>query len=327
MPRRPRILVEGAVYHVYNRTSRDLIAFGRDEDAERFLELLVGITVRDGWTVFAYCLMSNHYHLVLRSGPAPIARGVGQLQARFSQSLNWRERSAGPLWQGRYRAKLIDDEAYLYQVISYVHLNPIAAALVADPALWPWSGHRELIGTSAQRVVAVDTVLSLYGVRRAPARRAYVAGLRAGRSAEWLGERPGGLPWWPQSPDREIDAPDPLAVVDCRGVSTARYRPALAPGLFLELACASLGVELQELATRSRARELNRCRQLAVGVGVERWRQGTKSLAQLLNRRADVGTLWVRRCVERRQADSVFASDYLKLDRALSAAARRLIPE
>lgn len=327
MPRRPRVLLEGAVYHVYNRTARDLPAFSGESDARHFLELLAEIAVRDGWTVLAYCLMSNHYHLALRSGPPPIARGMGHLQARFSQRHNRSGRCSGPLWQGRYKAKLIDNEAYLYQVIAYVHLNPVAAGLADDPASWLWSGHRELIGTSDHSIVAVTTVLSLYGKTRAAARRAYVSSLRSGRKGTWIGEQPGRLPWWPAAPDQQLDAPVPPAMVDERGTSTAIYRPRLASEVFLELACEILGVSANDLSTASRSRDLSRIRQLVVGLGIERWSQSTKSLAGLLNRRADSGTEWVHRCIERRRTEPSFGAAYLELDEALSAAARLLVPE
>jgi REP element-mobilizing transposase RayT len=312
---------------VYNRTARELPALGDESDARYFLELLGEIAARDGWTVFAYCLMSNHYHLVLRSGPPPIARGMGHLQARFSQRHNRSGRGSGPLWQGRYKAKLIDDEAYLYQVIAYVHLNPVAAGLADDPASWPWSGHRELIGASDHRIVAATTVLSLYGATRAAARRSYVASLRSGRTGPWIGEQPGRLPWWPAAPDRQLDAPVPPAIVDERGTSTAISRPRLAPEVFLKLACDTLGVSADDLATASRSRDLSRIRQLVVGLGVERWSQSTKSLAGLLNRRADSGSEWVHRCIELRQTRPSFGAAYLRLDEALSAAARLLVPE
>jgi len=327
MPRRPRVLIEGALYHVYNRSARDLPVFEEEKNAHRFVELLRVIAKRDGWTVFAFCLMPNHFHIALRSGAPPIARGIGRLQAQFSQNWNRRTRSRGPVWQGRYKAKIVEDEGYLYQLIAYVNLNPVAAGLVDDPALWRWSGHLDLIGTRNDPIVAVDTVLSLYGNRQSSARRTYVESLRAEREGEWQGKQPGQLPWWPVTPDRHLEIPIPPAVVDERGVSTGLYRPHLKPEVFMQLACRVVGRDVKDLQRASRSRDLSRLRQLIVGLGVERWFQGTKSLAGLLNRKADTGTAWVRRCIERRQSGTSFEESYNELDQALSAAARKLKPE
>jgi len=320
-------LIEGAIYHVFNRTGRDLPVFEEEVNARHFLELLGQIAERDGWTVFAFCLMPNHYHLALRSGAPPIARGMGHLQARFSQGWNRRNLSRGPVWQGRYKAKIVDDEGYLYQVISYVHLNPVVAGLVDDPARWRWSGHLDLIGKRDDPIADVDSVLSLYGDQRSSARRAYVGSLRSERNGNWQGEQPGRLPWWPPTPDRQLETPVPPAVVDDRGVSTGLYRPHIEPEDFLELACSVIGTDSGQLKTASLSRDLSRQRQLIVGLGVERWFQGTKSLAGLLNRKAHTGTAWVRRCSERRQVDSSFEESYDLLDAELSLVARRLYPE
>jgi REP element-mobilizing transposase RayT len=327
MSRRPRVLIEGAVYHVYNRTVQSLQVFETDDDAALFLELLRQLAARDGWTIFAFCLLPSHFHIVLRSGAPPIARGMGRLQAQFSQRWNRSKRSRGPVWQGRYKAKMVEDEGYLYQLIAYVHLNPVVAGFVEDPAQWRRSGHLDLIGKRKDPIVAVGAVLPLYGNRLSAAQRAYVESLRLERGGPWQGEQPGRLPWWPTTPDRPIEMPVPPAVADDRGVSTGLYRPQLKPEVFFELACTAMGVEDSDLETASRSRELSRQRQLIVGLGVERWFQGTKSLANLMNRKADTGTAWVRRCIERRTTDSVFDGSYNVLDEAVSVLSRTVEPE
>jgi putative transposase len=85
MPRRPRIFVEGGIYHVYNRFARGAGVLREGDEAERFLDLLRKTRDRDGLTIFAWALMSNHYHLALRSGPVPLSRTVGYVQSRFGQ--------------------------------------------------------------------------------------------------------------------------------------------------------------------------------------------------------------------------------------------------
>ena len=137
MPRRPWIFIEGGIYHVYNRFARGAEVFCEGDEAGRFLSLLRKVRDRDGLTVFAWALMSNHYHIALRAGPVPLARTMGYVQARFGQSYNRRWKSSGPRWQSRYKARLVEESRYFRQLIAHIHLNPVSAALVEDPADYP----------------------------------------------------------------------------------------------------------------------------------------------------------------------------------------------
>ena len=103
---------------------------------------------RDDLTVYAWGLMSNHYHLAVRAGVVPLDRPMKTLQQRVTRGINARHRVYGPMWQGRYRCKVVDDQRYLDQLLIYIHLNPLQAGLVADPAEYRWSGHHELLGAA-----------------------------------------------------------------------------------------------------------------------------------------------------------------------------------
>jgi len=165
MPRRPRVFVEGGIYHVYNRFARGAEVFAEGDEAERFLGLLHKVKARDGLTVFAWCLMSNHYHLALRAGPVPLSRSLGYVQARFGQNYNLRHTSSGPRWQSRYQSRLVEDSGYLMQLIAYVHLNPVTAHVVDDPLRYPYSGHRELLRKTTRPLIDLDATLRIYGIR------------------------------------------------------------------------------------------------------------------------------------------------------------------
>ena len=141
MPRRPRLFIEGGIYHVYNRFARGAELFRKGDEAERFHELLHKVRRRDGLTVFAWVLMSNHYHMAVRTGPVPFSRTMGYVQARFGQGYNRRHGSSGPRWQSRYKAKLVHDQDYLEQLFAYVHLNPVTAGIVEDPSDYKNCGH------------------------------------------------------------------------------------------------------------------------------------------------------------------------------------------
>ena len=133
MPRAHRQLLEGGLYHVYNRFSRGEEIFADPDEADRFVGMIREAKKRDGFIVYAWCLMSNHYHLALRTSAIPLSRTMGILQGGFSRSFNQRRRRTGPVWQSRYQARLVDDQRYFDQLVVYVHLNPVRAGLVEDP--------------------------------------------------------------------------------------------------------------------------------------------------------------------------------------------------
>ncbi len=122
MPRRAGVFVEGALYHVDTRFARGAELFWEGDEAERFVEIVRGVRDRDGWTVYGWCLMSPPSHLVVRTGPVPLARSMGHVQARYAAAYNRRWRSSGPLWQSRYKAKMVETGDSLRQVIASVHL-------------------------------------------------------------------------------------------------------------------------------------------------------------------------------------------------------------
>ena len=118
MPRAPRFYVDGALYHVYGRITRGERIFADDVEASRFVDVLRDVKRRDGLTVFAWCLMGNHYHMAVRTGVVPLSRPMRSLQRRTTRHVNLRRRVYGPLWQDRFRAKLVLDERYLLQLIA-----------------------------------------------------------------------------------------------------------------------------------------------------------------------------------------------------------------
>jgi REP element-mobilizing transposase RayT len=209
MPRKPRLFIPYATYHVYCRVARGEFVFANREDSELFLNTLCEVRDRDRFSIFAWCLMTNHYHLVLETGSVPLWRTMARLQRTVGREHNRRKRYLGRLWQSRYRARLIDSNDYFGQVVAYVHLNPVAAGLVTDPADYALSGHREAIGQMPPRILDSGAFLELFGEGDPSLmRKAYLRWVRYVAEAKWLEMGLRELPWWTDA------GPDPRRPVE-----------------------------------------------------------------------------------------------------------------
>lgn len=319
MPRRPRVFVEGGIYHIYNRLARGAELFSEPEEAVEFLEIVRKARDRDGLTILAWCVMSNHYHFALRTGAVPLARTMGYVQSRFGQGYNRRHRSSGPRWQSRYKSRLVEDGQYLDHLIVYIHLNPVVAGVVEDPAEYPFSGHRELLGKVKQPLIDVDGVLAGYGDTVRAARRAYVKALKGARQTEWSGEQPGRLPWWRREADRPVDPVPPGAWVDELGRSTGLDRERMEASEYFARSCRLMGTTISEISAPGKRREISRLRYLITGLAIERWGVTAKSLAEVVGRRPEAVSRWAYRGAELRQDSEEFAATYEKLDRAVAS--------
>ena len=149
MPRRPRSLVAGGVYHVTSRGVRRSPIFVDDADRLRFLRLLVRVVDRHGWQPLTWCLMTTHYHLLVLTPEPDLAEGMQRLNSDHATYLNGRHRTSGHVFQGRYGAEPVLSDQHLLSTVRYIALNPVKAGLCADPAAWRWSGHRALLGLEA----------------------------------------------------------------------------------------------------------------------------------------------------------------------------------
>jgi REP element-mobilizing transposase RayT len=185
MARPIRIEFEGALYHVTSRGDRREAIFEDDADRERFLELLAQVTGDFNWVIHAYCLMGNHYHLLVETPDANLGKGMRQLNGVYTQDSNRRHRRVGHLFQGRYKAILVDADGYLLELARYVVLNPVRAGMVKSPDEWPWSSFAAMIGKVASPPwLAADGLLAAFGNRRAEARRRYARFVTEGVGAE-----------------------------------------------------------------------------------------------------------------------------------------------
>ncbi len=183
MARPLRIEFPGAIYHITARGNRLEDIFFGDPDREMFLEILASVCDRFGWLCHAYCLMGNHYHLLLETPTANLGRGMRQLNGVFSQKLNWHHGRVGHVFQGRYRAILVEREAHLLELARYVVLNPVRAGLVKEPINWPWSSYTATAGDKrAPAWLNCTWLLSCFGSRRT--RAAYRRFVAEGHGAD-----------------------------------------------------------------------------------------------------------------------------------------------
>lgn len=137
-----RVELPGALYHVIARGNERKPIFRDDLDREVYLERLAKCRARFGFRVLAYCLMNNHVHLALERGSVALSRTMLALQSFYAQKFNFRHRRVGHLFQGRYKALLVQDEHYLFALLRYIHLNPVRARLVDRAEACRWSSDR-----------------------------------------------------------------------------------------------------------------------------------------------------------------------------------------
>jgi putative transposase len=173
MARKPRIEFAGAVYHVISRGDRGEPIYQDDEDRRFFLQFLGEVCERTGWLIHAFVVMTNHYHLLLETPEANLVVGMKWLQGTYTQRFNLRHGLGGHLFQGRYKALLIDGEepGHFLQASSYIHLNPVRAGLVkANQPLriYPWSSFPSYVASPRKRIewVYVDRVMGELGYQK-----------------------------------------------------------------------------------------------------------------------------------------------------------------
>jgi REP element-mobilizing transposase RayT len=197
MARKLRVQYPGAIYHLMNRGDRRELIFRDDADRARFLETLAEACGKTGWQVHAYCLMPNHFHLVVETPQANLVAGMKWLLGTYTGRFNRRHHLSGHLFSGRYKALVVDGsgDGYLRTVGDYVHLNPVRAKLVSDGqplSDYRWSSFPAYVGKPTRRPewLRVDRLLGEYGIRRddAVGRRQFAAGLEERRRREEPGE-------------------------------------------------------------------------------------------------------------------------------------------
>jgi REP element-mobilizing transposase RayT len=208
MARPLRLEFPGALYHVTSRGNARTAVFLDDADRLHFLDDLADAVERHGWLCHAYCLMTDHYHLLIETPAGGLSRGMQFLNGVYSQRFNRRHGRVGHLFQGRFKAILVEKESHLLEVARYVVLNPVRAGMVRHPRDWPWSSYRATAGHDpVPSLLTVDWILARFGPTREAAARAYRGFVEAGRGVNvWEGLRSG----WLLGSDRFLDKVRPV---------------------------------------------------------------------------------------------------------------------
>jgi putative transposase len=197
MPRKSRIDAPGALNHIIVRGIERRKVFFDDTDRDNFVDRVGGIVTETNTDCYAWALIPNHFHLLLRTGKVPVATVMRRLLTGHAGYFNKRHRRSGHLFQNRYKSILCQEDTYLLELVRYIHLNPLRAKLIKDYQelqKYPYCGHSALMGNRKRGWQDVDGVLKLFAPHVSEARRRYYAfvekGITIGRRKDLTG---GGL--------------------------------------------------------------------------------------------------------------------------------------
>lgn len=181
MSRPLRLEFPNALYHITSRGDRREDIYEDDIDRKQFLVVFASVIDQFNWVCYAYCLMSNHYHLLVQTPDGNLSKGMRQLNGVYTQAYNRRHKVTGHLFEGRYKSILVDEDAYLLELSRYIVLNPVKAHMVDQVGTWNWSSYRAMTSeTQAPPWLSSDYVLLQFGTNRKTAIKRYKAFVKAG---------------------------------------------------------------------------------------------------------------------------------------------------
>jgi len=181
MARPLRLELAGGLYHITSRGDRREDIYVDNADREEWLLLLGRVCYRFNWRCHAYCLMDNHYHLVIETAEANLSKGMRQLNGVYTQYYNRRHSRVGHMFQGRFKGIMVEQDAYLLELARYVVLNPLRAEMVKNIQAWKWSSYRAMTGkTSAPPWLEINWILGQFSKQRKRAITHYINFVREG---------------------------------------------------------------------------------------------------------------------------------------------------
>jgi REP element-mobilizing transposase RayT len=177
----PRIEVPDGIYHVTSRGNNREPLFWSNVDRATFMVILARVAMLFDWRLWAWCLMTNHYHLVVQIRETGLSKGMQRLNTGYSRSTNVRHARQRHLFQNRFASRLIEVDSHLLEANRYVVLNPVRAGMAKRPDTWPWTSYRATVGLEpAPSFLVIEELLGMLSPRRHDGRRAYREFVAAG---------------------------------------------------------------------------------------------------------------------------------------------------
>jgi putative transposase len=282
MPRARRIHIQGGIYHTILRGNHRNAIFTTPGDRDEFESILGQALERFSSRVLAYCWMTNHVHAIVQVADRPLGPVIQLAASRYARRYQRRVPTTGHLFERRYRARLITDTSYLLRATRYIHLNPMDAGIVADPAAYPWSSHQHYLGAPAPGWLCVDQVLDKFGGSRQEAVAAYLA---------YLGTPQLGCPvgQWVKRAARKTADSSPAQT------SIGTFRPAPNLEVLLTEVVNRYGVSPMELRSSKRDRALSAPRAALAQAAVNSGAATLTEIAAFLGRAPSTVTWLVQR--------------------------------
>jgi putative transposase len=281
MARKPRVEFAGAFYHVICRGNQRQVIFRSDADRKYYLELLEQYRQRYSFKVYAYVLMSNHVHLLIETGRVPLSRIMQGLQLRYTGYFNKKYNKVGHLFQGRYKAILCDRDAYVTELVRYLHLNPERMRSPTDAGNYRWSSHRAYLGRDSLVRVETAAVLGEFAKSLNKARPAYLKFIAEGKAA---GHR---VDYYDVRDQRFLGDERFVEQIEAR-IGEDRDVAVPAPrakfAVLLPLVAKAYDANEKELVRAGRQRQWVRARSMLVYLGREWGRVSVKELGSRLHR-------------------------------------------
>ena len=190
MARPLRLEYPGAIYHLTSRGNAREDIYLDETDRGQFLSVLSETVKRYNWLCHAYCLMSNHYHLLVETPDPNLSLGMRHLNGVYTQTFNRRHHRTGHVFQGRFKSIIVERGPHLLELCRYIVLNPVKAGMVEQPGKWKWSSYNETTGAGKPAdLLTTEWVLSQFSNKRSEARKRYTEFVTDGMKAQ------GEIPW------------------------------------------------------------------------------------------------------------------------------------
>jgi hypothetical protein len=225
--------------------------------------------------------MTNHIHLALQAGDMPLSRGMQNLSFRYTRWINWRAKRTGHLFQGRYKAVLVDSDSYLLELVRYIHLNPVRVGMVKTPGAYPWCSHQAYLGKEQLPWLTTDWLLEQFGTTVKVARAGYTAFVSDGLGEEHRPEFHGG------SLDPRVLGDDNF--VDSCLASSGNVPPRVTIQEIVAKVCQEYNIEMAALQTQSQQRTVSEARAVVGWLARETGCVTLSEVGTIFNR--DVGTI------------------------------------